>query len=156
MLFTPLHVGATALPNRILLAPLTRTRAAAGQLPNDLMTEYYSQRASGGLLITECTMVAPGTSAFINEPGIYNAAQITAWKKVTTAVHAKGGRIFRRCPNAFATTCRATRVHLMPRCAFSCAWCSRVWSRLAPVRQRLTWPTCTWARSRSFTGLVPV
>ncbi|MBC7681959.1 MAG: alkene reductase [Ferruginibacter sp.] len=94
MLFTPLQVGATTLPNRILLAPLTRTRADAGHLPNDLMTEYYSQRATGGLLITECTMVAPGTSAFINEPGIYNEAQVDAWKKVTTAVHAKGGRIF--------------------------------------------------------------
>jgi N-ethylmaleimide reductase len=94
MLFTPLQVGAITLPNRILLAPLTRTRADAGHMPNDLMVEYYSQRATGGLLITECTMVAPNTSAFINEPGIYNEAQITAWKKVTDAVHAKGGRIF--------------------------------------------------------------
>ena len=94
MLFNPLKLGALTLPNRILLAPLTRTRADAGHMPNALMAEYYSQRATGGLLITECTMVAPGTSAFINEPGIYNDAQITAWKKVTTAVHAKGGRIF--------------------------------------------------------------
>jgi N-ethylmaleimide reductase len=94
MLFTPLKVGALTLPNRILLAPLTRTRADAGHMPNDLMTEYYSQRATGGLLITECTMVSPNTSAFINEPGIYNEAQIAAWKKVTDAVHAKGGRIF--------------------------------------------------------------
>jgi len=94
MLFNPLKLGSLTLPNRILLAPLTRTRADAGHLPNDLMTEYYSQRATGGLLITECTMVAPGTSAFINEPGIYNEAQIAAWKKVTAAVHAKGGRIF--------------------------------------------------------------
>src|SRR3546814_7572311 len=58
------------------------------------MAEYYSQRATGGLLISECTMVAPGTSAFVNEPGIYNAAQIAAWRQVTDAVHAKGGRIF--------------------------------------------------------------
>ena len=94
MLFNPLKLGSLTLPNRILLAPLTRTRADAGHLPNDLMTEYYSQRATGGLLITECTMVEPGTSAFINEPGIYNEAQIAAWKKVTAAVHAKGGRIF--------------------------------------------------------------
>jgi len=94
MLFNPLQVGAITLPNRILLAPLTRTRADAGHMPNDLMVEYYSQRATGGLLITECTMVAPNTSAFINEPGIYNEAQIAAWKKVTEAVHAKGGRIF--------------------------------------------------------------
>jgi N-ethylmaleimide reductase len=94
MLFTPLQVGALTLPNRILLAPLTRTRADAGHMPNELMTEYYSQRATGGLLITECTMVTPGTSAFINEPGIYSDAQIAAWKKVTEAVHAKGGRIY--------------------------------------------------------------
>lgn len=94
MLFTPLKVGALTLPNRILLAPLTRTRADAGHMPNALMAEYYSQRASGGLLITECTMVAPGTSAFVNEPGVYSEAQITAWKNVTNAVHAKGGRIY--------------------------------------------------------------
>jgi N-ethylmaleimide reductase len=94
MLFTPLAVGPLTLPNRVLLAPLTRTRADAGHMPNALMAEYYAQRASGGLLITECTMVMPGTSAFINEPGIYNDAQIGAWKVVTDAVHAKGGRIF--------------------------------------------------------------
>jgi len=68
MLFNPLQVGSLTLPNRILLAPLTRTRADAGHMPNALMAEYYSQRATGGLLITECTMVAPGTSAFVNEP----------------------------------------------------------------------------------------
>ena len=94
MLFTPLQVGRLTLPNRILLAPLTRTRAGTEHMPNDLMAEYYAQRASGGLLITECTMVAPNTSAFIAEPGIYSDAQIEAWKKVTRAVHAKGGRIF--------------------------------------------------------------
>ncbi len=94
MLFTPLQVGRLTLPNRILLAPLTRTRAGTEHMPNDLMAEYYAQRASGGLLITECTMVAPNTSAFIAEPGIYSDAQIEAWKKVTSAVHAKGGRIF--------------------------------------------------------------
>jgi N-ethylmaleimide reductase len=93
-LFTPLKTGALTLPNRILLAPLTRTRADAGHMPNALMAEYYAQRATGGLLITECTMVAPGTSAFINEPGIYSDAQIAAWKLTTDAVHAKGGRIF--------------------------------------------------------------
>lgn len=79
----PLKLGEITLPNRILLAPLTRTRADAGHMPNALMAEYYSQRATGGLLITECTMVAPGTSAFINEPGIYSEAQIAAWKMVT-------------------------------------------------------------------------
>ena len=94
MLLNPLKLGALTLPNRILLAPLTRTRADAGHMPNALMAEYYAQRASGGLLITECTMVAEGTSAFIAEPGIYSEAQIQAWKLTTDAVHAKGGRIF--------------------------------------------------------------
>ncbi|OYT88855.1 MAG: alkene reductase [Burkholderiales bacterium PBB3] len=94
MLFNPLQVGALTLPNRILLAPLTRTRADAGHMPNALMAEYYAQRASGGLLITECTMITEGTSAFIAEPGIYSAEQIEGWKKTTDAVHAKGGRIF--------------------------------------------------------------
>jgi N-ethylmaleimide reductase len=94
MLLTPLKLGALTIPNRIILAPLTRTRADAGHMPNALMAEYYAQRASGGLLITECTMVSEGTSAFVAEPGIYNAAQIEAWKLTTDAVHAKGGRIF--------------------------------------------------------------
>ena len=94
MLFTPLKLGALTLPNRILLAPLTRTRADTGHMPNALMAEYYAQRASGGLLITECTMVLPNTSAFVNEPGIYSDAQIAAWRATTAAVHAKGGRIF--------------------------------------------------------------
>jgi N-ethylmaleimide reductase len=94
MLFDSLKVGALTMPNRILLAPLTRARAGLDHLPNDMMAEYYAQRASGGLLITECTMVAPNTSAFTTEPGIYAPEQIAGWKKVTDAVHAKGGRIF--------------------------------------------------------------
>jgi N-ethylmaleimide reductase len=94
MLFSPLQVGALSLPNRFILAPLTRTRAGMEHLPNDLMAEYYAQRATGGLLITECTMVTPGTSAFVAEPGVYSAEQIEGWKKTTAAVHAKGGRIF--------------------------------------------------------------
>ncbi|MES2039651.1 MAG: alkene reductase [Pseudomonadota bacterium] len=94
MLFNPLQTGSVSLANRILMAPLTRARADAGHMPNALMAEYYSQRATAGLIVTECTMVAENTSAFYAEPGIYNAEQITAWKVVTDAVHAKGGKIF--------------------------------------------------------------
>ncbi|MCV0029272.1 alkene reductase [Pseudomonas aeruginosa] len=95
MLFKTLQVGSITLPNRILLAPLTRARAGREHLPNALMAEYYAQRATGGLLITECTMVMPQTSTvFAAEPGIYSAEQIEGWKEVTSAVHAKGGRIF--------------------------------------------------------------
>ena len=93
-LLTPMQLGALSLPNRMLMAPLTRTRASAGHLPNALMAEYYAQRASAGLIITECTMVRPRTSAFGADPGIYDHAQLQAWKQTTEAVHAKGGRIF--------------------------------------------------------------
>ena len=93
-LFSSLDVGTLALPNRIIMAPLTRCRADADHVPTDIMAEYYSQRASAGLLIAEATMVMEGNSAFWREPGIYSDAQVRGWLKVTDAVHAKGGRIF--------------------------------------------------------------
>ncbi|KAJ3125724.1 hypothetical protein HK100_010634 [Physocladia obscura] len=93
-LFTPVQVGNLHLPNRIFLAPLTRSRAGPTHVPNALMAEYYAQRASGGLLIAEATQIRPNASAFYGEPGIYTAEQIAGWKHVTDAVHAKGGRIF--------------------------------------------------------------
>lgn len=92
-LHTPLQAGALTLPNRILMAPLTRCRADADHNPTDLMAEYYSQRASAGLIIAEATMVMEGNSSFWMEPGIYSEAQVAGWKKVTDAVHAKGGQI---------------------------------------------------------------
>lgn len=92
-LFTPLQAGAWALPNRIVMAPLTRTRAGVEHVPNALMAEYYAQRADAGLLIAEATMVAPDASAFTAEPGIFDADRATAWRQVTDAVHARGGRI---------------------------------------------------------------
>lgn len=92
-LFEPVQLGDLTLPNRFIMAPLTRCRAI-NHMPNDLMAEYYEQRASAGLLITECTMITPGTSAFGNDPGIYSQEQIEGWKKTTEAVHKAGGRIF--------------------------------------------------------------
>lgn len=82
------------MPNRILMAPLTRCRAEAGHVPGPLMAEYYAQRASAGLIIAEATMAIEGNSAFYAEPGIYSEGQIAGWRGVTDAVHAKGGRIF--------------------------------------------------------------
>ncbi|TRZ98917.1 MAG: alkene reductase [Rhodocyclaceae bacterium] len=93
-LFSPLQLGASTVPNRIFMAPLTRCRAGAGHLPNALMAEYYAQRASAGLLIAEATMAMEGNSSFWHEPGIYSAAQVAGWKLTTDAVHAAGGRIF--------------------------------------------------------------
>jgi N-ethylmaleimide reductase len=93
-LFTEVELGKLKLTNRIIMAPLTRCRADADHVPTDLMAEYYAQRASAGLIIAEATMVIEGNSAFGGrEPGIYSEAQVAAWKIVTEAVHAKGGRI---------------------------------------------------------------
>ncbi|MDG6778135.1 alkene reductase [Thiomicrorhabdus sp. zzn3] len=92
-LFQPVKLGDLSIPNRFVMAPLTRCRALH-HLPNELMAEYYSQRASAGLIISECTMVTPQTSAFGNDPGIYSQEQIDGWKKTTEAVHNAGGRIF--------------------------------------------------------------
>src|SRR3546814_20257861 len=89
-------------------------------MPNALMAEYYSQRATGGLLISECTMVAPGTSAFVNEPGIYNDAQIAAWRQVTDAVHAKGGRIFMQIWHAGRAAYRSEERRVGKECVSKC------------------------------------
>ena len=93
-LFTPFKLGALNVPNRIFMAPLTRCRAGDAHIPNDLMAEYYAQRASAGLIIAEATMATEGNSAFWKEPGIYSSEQIAAWKRVNDAVHAADGRIF--------------------------------------------------------------
>ena len=92
-LFDPLDAGALTLPNRLLMAPLTRCRAGAEHLPNALMAQYYAQRASAGLIVAEATMVIEGNSSFWMEPGIYSPAQIAGWQLTTAAVHAAGGRI---------------------------------------------------------------
>lgn len=92
-LFDPLQAGDLSLPNRILMAPLTRCRAEDDHVPGPLMAEYYAQRASAGLIIAEATMAMAGNSAFWHEPGIYGASQVAGWKRVTDAVHAAGGRI---------------------------------------------------------------
>jgi N-ethylmaleimide reductase len=93
-LYSPVALGALQLPNRIVMAPLTRCRADVEHVPTDLMAEYYAQRASAGLIIAEATMAIAGHSAFgAREPGIYSQAQVAGWKRVTDAVHARGGRI---------------------------------------------------------------
>ncbi|MBD2501815.1 alkene reductase [Anabaena azotica] len=92
-LFLPIQLGRYKLPNRIVMAPMTRLRAV-GSIPTPLMAEYYAQRATAGLIVTECTMISPLSNGYINCPGIYSPEQVVAWRQVTDAVHAKGGRIF--------------------------------------------------------------
>ena len=94
-LLEPHRLGDLLLPNRAVMAPLTRGRALnPGHVPNDLMREYYEQRSTAGLIITEGTWVSEDGQGWIGAPGIYNSAQGEAWRKITDAVHAKGGRMF--------------------------------------------------------------
>jgi 2,4-dienoyl-CoA reductase-like NADH-dependent reductase (Old Yellow Enzyme family) len=93
-LFDELKLGELTLRNRILLAPLTRARSGPERIPNDLNAEYYAQRASAGLIITEATIVAAQGAGYADTPGIWSAAQVEGWRKVTQAVHAAGGLIF--------------------------------------------------------------
>lgn len=93
-LFDPLQLGAVTLKNRIVMAPLTRSRASEGRVPNDLMATYYEQRADAGLILTEATSVTPMGVGYADTPGIWSDEQVEGWKKVTKAVHDKGGMIF--------------------------------------------------------------
>ena len=92
-LFDPIHFGDIAAANRIVMAPLTRDRAGANQVPTPLMVTYYAQRASAGLIVTEGTQISAEGQGYLDTPGIHSAEQIAGWKKVTDAVHAKGGKI---------------------------------------------------------------
>ncbi|MFK4025256.1 alkene reductase [Stutzerimonas balearica] len=92
-LFDPIKIGDLELSNRIIMAPLTRCRAEPGRVPGDLMVEYYSQRADAGLIISEATSVTPMGVGYPDTPGIWSAEQVQGWKKITEAVHAKGGKI---------------------------------------------------------------
>lgn len=92
-LFEPMQMGSLSLANRVVMAPMTRSRADAGALPNAMMVEYYRQRAGAGLIVTEGTAPSPNGIGYCRTPGIYNDAQVAAWRRVTDAVHAEGGRI---------------------------------------------------------------
>ena len=92
-LFSPVRIGAVDVTNRIFLAPLTRNRATPDGVPGPFLAEYYAQRASGGLLITEATQISPMGKGYINTPGIHSDAQIARWKEITDGVHALGGKI---------------------------------------------------------------
>jgi N-ethylmaleimide reductase len=93
-LFTPVQVGSYTLSNRIVMAPMTRSRADDAGVPTELVTVYYGQRASAGLIISEATNVSAMGKGYVRTPGIYTDAQVSAWARVTNAVHERGGRIF--------------------------------------------------------------
>ncbi|HEX8144564.1 MAG TPA: alkene reductase [Pyrinomonadaceae bacterium] len=93
-LFAPIKVGPYELPNRIVMSPMTRSRAGAGNAPTDLTATYYAQRATAGLIVTEATQVSPQGIGYPNTPGIHTAEQVSRWRVVTQAVHKAGGKIF--------------------------------------------------------------
>lgn len=92
-LFDPIQIGDLRLPNRIVMAPLTRCRSGQERIPNDLMVEYYKQRSGAGMILSEATAVTPLGVGYPDTPGIWSREQVAAWRKVTDAVHASGGRI---------------------------------------------------------------
>ncbi|HEY1097097.1 MAG TPA: alkene reductase [Alphaproteobacteria bacterium] len=92
-LFDPLKAGAFELKNRIIMSPLTRSRSGPERIPNDLMVQYYTQRASAGLIITEATSVTPMGVGYADTPGIWSQEQVAGWKRITDAVHKAGGKI---------------------------------------------------------------
>ena len=92
-LYSEYQLGPLHLPNRFVMAPMTRCRAGAGNVPTDMMARYYEQRASAGLIVTEATQVAPEGVGYPNTPGLHTPEQVEGWKRVTGAVHAAGGRI---------------------------------------------------------------
>ncbi|HEU0301443.1 MAG TPA: alkene reductase [Longimicrobium sp.] len=93
-LFTPFQLGPYELRSRLVMAPMTRSRAGEGNVPTPLMAEYYAQRAGAGLIVTEGSQVAPQGVGYPDTPGIHTDAQVEGWRRVTDAVHARGGRIF--------------------------------------------------------------
>jgi N-ethylmaleimide reductase len=105
-LFTPVRMGDLHLPNRIVMAPLTRMRAGPiDHVPTALQAEYYAQRASAGLIVAEATAISPDGFGWADTPGLWSAEQVRGWRRVTNAVHAAGGRIIahrRHRPSGFA------------------------------------------------------
>ena len=89
-LFTPVRLGALEVPNRIVMAPLTRMRAGPGRVPTLLMAQYYAQRAAAGLIVSEATAISQQGTGCPNSPGIYSNEQMTGWQRVTEAVHLAG------------------------------------------------------------------
>ena len=92
-LFSPFRLGPLQLPNRLVMAPMTRNRAGPGNVPGPLNATYYAQRAGAGLIVSEATQISPEGVGYPGTPGIHSAEQIEGWKEVTEAVHGAGGRI---------------------------------------------------------------
>ncbi|WP_395666201.1 alkene reductase [Methylocella sp.] len=140
ILFSPFTLGDLRLPNRIVMAPLTRSRASRDTLaPNDLNAQYYRQRASAGMIVTEATQISQEGQGYVWTPGLYDEAQVEGWRKVTQAVHEEGGLIF----NQLWHVGRISHVDLQPNGAApvsSSAVAARVETFLATGRAPVSTP----------------
>jgi hypothetical protein len=112
--FTPVRVGRYILPNRLVMAPMTRSRAKFDGTPQELAAEYYAQRAGVGLIVAEGTQPSDDGQGYLTTPGIYTPAHIAGWKKVTAAVHDKGGSSSRSCMRGVCRTRTIRRIIVKP------------------------------------------
>jgi len=108
-LLQPYRLHDLDLPNRVVMAPLTRSRSGPDRIPNAAMAEYYAQRSSAGLIVSEATTISPQANGWLESPGIYTDAMEAGWRTITDAVHARGGRIFLGIPTSPRSSPKATR-----------------------------------------------
>lgn len=108
-IFSPVQLGDLTLANRVVMAPMTRDRAGPGDVPTDTMVEYYRQRASAGLIVTEGTQPSPAGKGYWRTPGIHSPEQVAGWRKVAEAVHAEGGRIVMQLMHVGRAAVRANK-----------------------------------------------
>ncbi|MFT4054057.1 MAG: alkene reductase [Novosphingobium sp.] len=109
-IFQPTRLGEITLSNRIVMAPMTRDRAGPGDVPTEIMVEYYAQRASAGLIVTEGTQPSPPGKGYYRTPGIHSAEQVAGWRRVADAVHGQGGRIVMQLMHCGRASVRANKV----------------------------------------------
>jgi N-ethylmaleimide reductase len=138
-LFTPYQVGDLDLPNRIVMAPLTRMRARSDdQVPTSLQAEYYAQRATAGLIVTEGVAISPDGFGWADTPGLWTEEQVRGWRRVTNAVHAAGGRIITQLgtpARCRIPACAVARGHSRPPTSIPSRYLSLPRAALPPSRR---------------------
>ena len=149
-LLTPGRIDGFDTPNRIVMAPMTRSRAAAAEVPSELAIEYYTQRASAGLIITEGTAPSAVGIGYARTPAIYSQEQIAAWRKITDAVHAKGGHMFLQLMHGTyrALANRTTKDSLVAPSAIQAA--GQMWTDSLGLQSS----TCARARNERIPGVI--
>ena len=139
-LLTPVRIGRHVAPNRLVMAPMTRSRADGDGVPSDMTVTYYAQRASAGLIVSEGVFPSAMVKGYVHTPGIETEAQVAAWKKVTEAVHARGGRIFMQlmhCDGSRILCCSAVQRRWPPRPSSPRPHAAQ--RRRSPLRVRGVW-----------------